>query len=157
VTKWLDGDERSAWLALAGLMMKVPGALDAQLQRDADLTFFEYMVLAMLSEQPDLTMRMTELATITNASPSRLSHVARRLQERGLLDRARDCDDARSVNATLTQAGVEQVVAAAPRHVEHVRRLIIDVLTPDHLAQLTAIGGRIMAQVDPDWCPPAAG
>ena len=72
--QWLDGDERSTWLALAAVMVKLPAALDAQLQRDAGLSFFEYMVLAMPSERPARTMRMSELAALTHASPSRLSH-----------------------------------------------------------------------------------
>lgn len=153
-TRWLDPDERAAWLALGGIIMKLPGALDAQLQDDAGLSFFEYMVLAMLSEQPDRSIRMSDLAAMTNSSPSRLSHVAKRLENGGLVERVRDCSDARSIIATLTEAGFAKVVATAPGHVEHVRELVIDALTPTQLEQLHIIGTRIMAKVDPEWCPP---
>src|SRR5688500_12599021 len=85
--RWLDADERAAWLSLAGVMTLLPSALDAQLQRDAGLSHFEYMVLAVLSEQPTRTMRMSDLASFANGSLSRLSHVARRLEEQGFLTR----------------------------------------------------------------------
>jgi DNA-binding MarR family transcriptional regulator len=152
--RWLDHDERAAWLALSGLVMKLPGALDAQLQEDAGLSFFEYMVLAMLSEQSDRSIRMSDLAAMTNSSPSRLSHVARRLEDGGYLERSRDCSDARSINAVLTDAGYAKVVQSAPGHVEHVRKMVIDALTPRQLGELQTIGRKIMAEVDPGWCPP---
>lgn len=154
MVQWLNPEERAAWLALGGMLMKLPNALDAQLHRDANLTFFEYMVLAMLSEQDDRTLRMSELATATNASPSRLSHVARRLEAQGFLTRARDYDDARSINATLTDEGWDKVVEAAPGHVQRVRELVIDNLTKAQLRDLRSIGARVMPHLDPDWCPP---
>ena len=82
--RWLDADERLTWLVLVSLLQTLPGALDAQLQRDSGLSFFEYMVLAMLSEQEDRTLRMSRLAAVTNGSMSRLSHVAAKLERRGL-------------------------------------------------------------------------
>src|SRR3954453_17231632 len=85
--KWLSPDEREAWLGLAAVLELLPGVLDAQLRRDADLTQFEYYVLAMLSEASERTMRMTELAATTNATLPRLSHVVRRLADRGLVDK----------------------------------------------------------------------
>ena len=114
---WLDEDERSLWLSLTCVVMKLPTALDAQLQKRAELTFFEYLLLAMLSEQPSCTLKMSELASITNASLSRLSHVARRLESRGLLTRSEDAEDRRCTNATVTKAGLSLVEAAAPEHV----------------------------------------
>jgi len=153
---WLDPDERAAWLALGGLIMKLPGALDSQLHADSGLSFFEYMVLAMLSEQPDRTIRMSDLAAMSNSSPSRLSHVARRLEDQGFLRRERDCSDARSINASLTDAGMAKVEGAAPGHVTRVRELVIDALTAAQLDQLRVIGEQIMHQVDPDWDPPSS-
>lgn len=147
--RWLTRDERAAWLALSGVMVKLPAALDAQLQRDAGLSFFEYMVLAMLSEQPTRTMRMSELAGMTNASLSRLSHVVKRLEQQGFLRREPDVIDGRYTNAILADTGLAKVVASAPGHVEAVRDLVIDALTPAQLRQLRLAGLRILARVDP--------
>jgi DNA-binding MarR family transcriptional regulator len=148
--RWLDADERAAWLSLAGVVTLLPGALDAQLQRDAGLSHFEYMVLAMLSERPTRTMRMSELAGLTNGSLSRLSHVARRLEGQGFLRREACQEDGRATNAVLTDAGYAKVVATAPGHVATVRRLVFDVLTPAERGQLHTIGDRILGQVVPD-------
>jgi DNA-binding MarR family transcriptional regulator len=148
--RWLDADERAAWLSLAGVVTLLPGALDAQLQRDAGLSHFEYMVLAMLSERPTRTMRMSDLAGLTNGSLSRLSHVARRLEGQGFLTRQACREDRRATNAVLTDAGHAKVVATAPGHVATVRRLVFDVLTPAQRSQLHDIGDRILGQVAPD-------
>jgi DNA-binding MarR family transcriptional regulator len=153
--RWLDPDERSAWLALAGVMIKLPAALDAQLQRDAGLSFFEYMVLAMLSERPQRMMRMSELAAVTNASLSRLSHVASRLEKQAFLRREPCPGDGRAINAVLTNNGMAKVVAAAPGHAAAVRRFVFDAMTGTQRAQLLNIGTRILAKVDPAAsCPP---
>jgi DNA-binding MarR family transcriptional regulator len=152
-TKWLSSDERSTWLALAGLMIKLPAALDAQLQRDSGLSFFEYMVLAMLSERPQRTMRMSELAAVTNASLSRLSHVASRLEKQRYLRREPCPGDGRATNAVLTHAGMAKV---APGHAATVRRLVFDGMTVAQRAQLLSIGTRILANIDPPTsCPPS--
>ena len=147
--RWLDADERAAWLSLAGVMTLLPSALDAQLQRDAGLSHFEYMVLAVLSEQPTRTMRMSDLAAFANGSLSRLSHVARRLEEQGFLARQACPEDGRATNAVLTEAGWAKVVTTAPGHVETVRRLVFDALSPAQRAQLRTIGDRILGQVNP--------
>ena len=86
-TRWLDDDEMAAWIRLAAVLELLPGVLDSQLRRDADLTHFEYFVLAMLSEAPERTLRMSGLAALTNATLPRLSHVISRLEERGLVER----------------------------------------------------------------------
>ena len=83
-TRWLDAEERAAWLSLSRTIVKLPSALDAQLERDADLNYFEYLVMAMLSEQETRTLRMSQLAALSNASLSRLSHVAKRLENAGV-------------------------------------------------------------------------
>jgi DNA-binding MarR family transcriptional regulator len=147
--RWLDGEERAAWLGLVRLMTKLPPALDAQLQRDAGVSFFEYSVLAMLSEQPDRTLRMSHLATLTTASLSRLSHVAKRLEAHGLMRRALDPGDGRCTNAILTDAGLELVTRTAPAHVTEVRELVIDAVPPALLRQLRLASESILAQLDP--------
>jgi DNA-binding MarR family transcriptional regulator len=126
------------------------GVLEAQRPRDSDLTHFEYWVLAMLSEAPTRTLRMTSLASRTSGSLSRLSHVVTRLEGRGLLERFPCPEDRRATNARLTDAGWDVVVAAAPGHVETVRDYVVDALTPRQLAQLTEIAGAILDRLDPE-------
>lgn len=125
-----------------------PRGLDRQLQRDAGLSRFEYMTLAMLSEQPARTLGMSDLAAATDASLSRLSHVAKRLERQSLLRRAPDPDNGRYTNAIRTDAGTDLVVASAPGHVAAVRELVIDPLSPAQLGQLRAAGERILARVE---------
>ncbi|WP_433019108.1 MarR family winged helix-turn-helix transcriptional regulator [Kribbella sp. CA-294648] len=131
------------------MLFKLPGVLDYQLQRDSGLTHFEYVVMAGLSESPDHTRRMSDLAGFANGSLSRLSHVVKRLEKRGFVIRRPDAEDGRITVAELTDAGYEQVVAAAPGHVAAVREYVIDALTPEQLGQLKAIGDQVHRKVDP--------
>ncbi len=103
--RWLSPDELRAWLPVGGLLLKLPAALDAQMQRDSGLSHFEYLVLANLSEAPDRTRRMSELAALANGSLSRLSHVVKRLEARGWVERKACPTDGRYTNAVLTAAG----------------------------------------------------
>jgi DNA-binding MarR family transcriptional regulator len=108
----------------------------------------EYQVLAMLSESPAQTMRMSSLAEVTNASLSRLSHLVDRLETRGFVRREPDRTDGRFTNAILTEKGLETLADAAPAHVEHVRSLVIDILTPEQLRRLGRDAARIMTRID---------
>jgi DNA-binding MarR family transcriptional regulator len=112
--------------------------LDAQLERDADLNFFEYTVMAMLSEQPTRTLGMSQLAAVTSASLSRLSNVVKRLERRGYLRRQTDPSDGRCTQAVLSDAGMAKVVETAPGHVAAARHFVIDAVTPAQLRQLRA-------------------
>jgi DNA-binding MarR family transcriptional regulator len=147
---WLSEQERAAWVRLVALVELLPGVLDGQLRRDAGLSNFEYFVLAMLSESPDRVLRMTELAARTNATLPRLSHVVSRLEERGLIERTPCAGDRRATNARLTEAGWAKVQETAPGHVAHVRRQVIDALTPEQVAQLGVIAEAILRRLDPD-------
>jgi DNA-binding MarR family transcriptional regulator len=158
-TRWLDADERATWLTLSRIIVKLPSALDAQLERDADLNYFEYLVMAMLSEQETRTLRMSQLAALTNASLSRLSHVAKRLEARGFLRRDPDPDDGRFTRAVLSDAGFDKVVQSARGHVTAVRELVFDALTPLEQRQLRESIGAILTRVDPgnsSWPQPPA-
>nr|WP_246321804.1 MarR family transcriptional regulator [Nocardioides panzhihuensis] len=139
----------AAWLRLIAIVELLPGVLDSQLRRDAGLTHFEYFVLAMLSETEDRTLRMTALAHRTNATLARLSHVVRRLEERGLVERFPCPEDARATNARLTAGGWDAVVAAAPGHVVNVRSHVLDGLTAEQVRQLTDVGDALLARLDP--------
>lgn len=147
--RWLSEEERAAWLATAAVMITLPAALDARLQQDANLTFFEYMVLAVLSEHPDRTMRMSDIAAGVSASLSRLSHAVARLEKQGLLCRFRVPGPGRRSNARLTDAGYAKVVAAAPDHVAAARDYFIDALEPADLAVMQRIGTAVASRINP--------
>lgn len=153
---WLSTDERSAWLGFVGMLMKFPAALDSQLEHDQHLNFFEYMVLALLSEESDRTLQMSDLAGLTSASLSRLSHAVTRLEKQGFLRRERLPGTGRRTAVILTDNGLAKVVEAAPGHVRRVRELLIDAVTADELAALASAGSKVLARIDPDdTCPSA--
>jgi len=149
-TRWLDTGEMAAWVRLAAVLELLPAALDAQLRRDAQLTHFDYYVLAMLSEAPDRTLRMTALAEQTAATLARLSHVVQRLEGRGLVERFPCPEDRRATNARLTPAGWAKVEESAPGHVATVREYVIDALTPEQVVQLGQIADAVLHRLDPD-------
>ena len=146
--RWLDAEEREVWLALVGVMIRVPAELDRQLQRDSNMSHFEYQVLAGLSDAAERTMRMSDLAEFTEGSLPRLSQVVGRLERRGWVARRPDPTDGRYTLATLTDDGFAELERAAPGHVEAVRRLVFDPLSPTQHAQLAAIGRAILGGLD---------
>ncbi|WP_309146585.1 bifunctional helix-turn-helix transcriptional regulator/GNAT family N-acetyltransferase [Curtobacterium sp. MCBD17_021] len=149
-TPWLSREQLRAWMGFVAVMELLPAALDQQLQRDADLTLFDYMVIAMLSERESRTLRMSVLASATNASLPRLSHVVSRLEKRGLVARCPSSEDRRATDVRLTDAGFDHIVAAAPDHVRTARRLVIDALTDEQVAELDTISRVLLTRVDPD-------
>ena len=146
--RWLDDDEQRAWRGLVALLLRLPAALERQLQADAGLTHFEYFVLALLSEADARTLRLSHLAAQADASLSRLSHVITRLERRGLVRREPCPEERRATNAVLTDDGFTLVVATAPGHVAEVRRRVFDALSQREIAQLERVCARILAQVD---------
>ena len=146
--KWLTAAELDSWLSLVRLMTWLPWSIDQQLQHDSDLGMVEYQVLAMLSNAPARTMRMSSLAEVTNASLSRLSHLVKRLEGRGLVRREPDPADGRFTNAILTEKGFQTLAEAVPGHVAHVRSLVIDVLSPEQLRRLGLAADRVMSRID---------
>ncbi|MFF0384320.1 MarR family winged helix-turn-helix transcriptional regulator [Streptomyces sp. NPDC004286] len=149
-TRWLDSQEMRAWVRLIAVLELLPGVLDAQLRRDAELTHFDYHVLVVLSQASEGQLRMTALAERTNATLPRLSHVVRRLEERGLVARFPCPEDKRATDAHLTEAGREKLAAAAPGHVATARYNVIDALTPEQLDQLAGIADAVLQRLDPD-------
>src|SRR3954468_12294401 len=148
MTRWLDEDELRAWLRLAGVMLKLSPALDSQLQRDSDLTHFDYLCLAMLSESEDHTLAMSELATLANATLSRLSHVISKLERRGWVARRPSPHSRRVTLVRMTAEGYQVLVDAAPGHVENVRDLVFEGLTPEDTAALERIAGHIVDRIE---------
>jgi DNA-binding MarR family transcriptional regulator len=146
--RWLNEDDRKAWVAFARMLIWLPAALDDQLQRDSGLSHFEYGILAALSEVGTATLRMSELAIYANGSLSRLSRAVARLEDRGWVARTPDPADGRYTLATLTDNGRAVLVEAAPGHVEAVNRLVFDVLTRVQARQLGIIARRILSAID---------
>ena len=149
-TQWLSRDQLATWVRLVGVLELLPGALDSQLRRDAGLTHFDYQVLAMLSEAPDRTLRMTALGEQTAATLARLSHVVQRLESRGLVERFPCPQDRRATIARLTEAGRQKILESAPGHVDLVRRTVFDGLTAEQTARLREIADAILPRLDPD-------
>jgi DNA-binding MarR family transcriptional regulator len=149
-SKGLNRGEQAAWVRLASVLELLPNVLDSQLRSDAGLMHFEYFVLAMLSEAPERTLRMSALAAQTNSTPPRLSHVVKRLEDRGLVERLPCPDNARATNAHLTTAGWRKVREAAPGHAATVRDNVIDALTVEQVRQLVDITEAILGRLDPE-------
>src|SRR4051794_1445783 len=146
--RWLSTSEQKAWLALFGLVLKLPAALDAQLQRDSGLRMFEYFVLSSLSMRPGRIAQMSELASIVNGSQSRLSNVVKRLEQRGLVRREPCPGNGRHINAILTDEGWKLVQAAAPGHVSAVRHYVFDLLDACEVDFVREIGQRVLERAD---------
>ncbi|MEP6630268.1 MAG: MarR family transcriptional regulator [Lapillicoccus sp.] len=158
-TRWLTEEESLAWRAVMSMMLRIPGPLDAQMQRDSGITLFDYLALSYLSMATDRTLRMSELAAVTNGSLSRLSNVVKRLEQRGWVVREPDPTDGRYTLAHLTDEGHAVVEAAAPGHVEAVRHYVIDPLTAAQQRTLTEVADRLQQQRarEGDTSPELAG
>jgi DNA-binding MarR family transcriptional regulator len=125
-------------------------ALDRQLQRDSGMPHAYYLILAMLSEAPDRTLNMGQLAEIAHSSPSRLSHAVSRLEEAGWVRRSKRPPDRRTTLAQLTDEGFDVLATAAPGHVEEVRQLVFDRLTPAQLRVLSEVFANLHEGLDPE-------
>lgn len=147
---WLPAPDLEAWLSLVSLSTLLPAALDTQLTKDSGITHFDYMVMAMLAEAQDRTLRMSELATRTNGSLSRLSHVVKKLEAKRLVERVACETDGRATNAHLTRQGFEAWLDSAPRHLEEVRRIVFETLSPAEIEAMKTISQKLTAKLDPE-------
>ncbi|MBW3663663.1 MAG: MarR family transcriptional regulator [Actinobacteria bacterium] len=146
--RWLTDPEQHAWRRLAAVVLKLPSELERQLQQDADVSHFEYWVMALLSEAPERRLQLSDLAAQANASLSRLSHVVTRLEKRGWVAREPCEHDARASYAVLTEAGWDKVVATAPGHAEAVRGFVFDGLDDGDVADLARVCDAILERLD---------
>ena len=143
-TRWLEPDELETWLSYVAATTLLEGALDRQLQRDAGMPHAYYQILAMLSDAPDRSLRMSQLAAITQSSQSRLSHAVARLECKGWVRRKPCAEDRRSTYAQLTEEGFAALAAAAPGHVATVRQHLFDRLTREQVDQLRQISRAVL-------------
>lgn len=155
--RWLGADELAAWMSYVAATALLESELDRQLQRDSGMPHAYYQILAMLSEVPGRTLRMSDLAEITQSSQSRLSHAVTRLERRGWICRRPCPDDRRSTLATLTDAGFAALAAAAPGHVRTVRQYLFDRLSFEQVRQLRDICATVVSGISADGplCRPA--
>jgi len=142
--RWLTDEQQQAWRRFVEVLVKMPAALEAQLQRDAGLTHMGYIVLFTLSERSDRRLSMSRLAKDVSASLSRLSHVVARLEAQGWVRRERDPDDGRVQIAVLTDAGYTKIVSSAPGHAEAVQQLVFDRLSPAQVRQLVKLADALL-------------
>ncbi len=133
--RWLTEDEQNAWRAWLEVSALLPDRLNRDLIEQRGITLADYVILVHLSEEPDRRLRMSDLADRTSSSRSRLSHQIDRMEAAGLVTREVCSDDKRGTFAVLTASGWDTIVAAAPDHVESVRRNLIDVLGPDRFTR----------------------
>ncbi|GGN06812.1 MarR family transcriptional regulator [Lentzea pudingi] len=147
--EWLNAEEKDAWTGLVSLLLLMPGRLEAPLQQESGLSLFDYLVLSHVSEAPDRTMRMSELAHLANGSLSRLSNVVKRFEQRGWVVRSPDPDDGRYTVAFLTDEGYEVVEAAAPTHLRTVRQFVLDPLSAADRQALTRIAAKLSVTIPP--------
>ena len=145
----MDDLESRAWLALVWTSELLPAALNAQLQSDAGLTHFEFMVLSTLQQAQGSALRTKDLADAVNSTMPRLSRVVGKLADRGLVERSGGTDDARVVNVRLTTAGRRDLVRAVPAHIALARELVIDRLTPAQQRALVDALEPLVDRLDP--------
>jgi DNA-binding MarR family transcriptional regulator len=155
-TRWLDQEEQRTWRSFITASRLLWDQVERQLQQCAGIPHAYYEILVRLSEAPEHTLRMSQLASTSLSSRSRLSHAVARMEESGWIRRLPYADDRRGALAQLTDEGMARLEAAAPAHVEQVRSLLFDPLTPDQLAALREISDRLAAHLSdtPRW--PAA-
>jgi DNA-binding MarR family transcriptional regulator len=137
--RWLDADEQRVWRAYLTLTRLLASELDRELQQQSGIPHTYYEILVRLSEAPDRTLRMSQLAAASDSSRSRLSHAVTRLEELGWVRRDNCATDRRGLFAILTDEGFAALVAAAPGHVESVRQHLFDKLSGEQVEQLGVI------------------
>jgi DNA-binding MarR family transcriptional regulator len=150
MTRWLDDDQQRSWRAWLALEQLLPDRLSRSLQASHGLTGADYEILVRLSEEPERRMRMSELATRTLSSRSRLSHQIDRMETAGLVERETCLSDGRGANAVLTDLGWKALVEAAPAHVTYVRENFVDVLTPEEFEALGNACAKVVAHLNAD-------
>ncbi|MER5997713.1 MarR family transcriptional regulator [Nonomuraea angiospora] len=151
MTRWLNDDEQRAWRAFGLASRLLTDRLERDLLAGAGMPPTYYELLVLLSEAPERTMRMSELAHWTNSKPSRISHAVNKLEEKGWVRREHCVDDRRGWLAVLTDDGLAALRATAPRHVASVREHLIDLLTPEQLRQLEDISQVLLDHlIEPD-------
>jgi DNA-binding MarR family transcriptional regulator len=147
--RWLDGQEQAVWRAFLDMHARLNAQLSREMQERAGISIADFSVLVQLSEHVHDRMRVLELARALRWEKSRLSHQLTRMTQRGLVERQNCSDDRRGAFVALTQRGRATIEAAAPHHVEAVRRYLFDQLDPEQVATLGAVSQVVIDQLEP--------
>lgn len=145
--RWLTAREQQTWLAYRQMRTLLDLQLARDLAADSELSEPDYDVLSTLSEAPGSRWRAGDLARRLSWSTSRLTHHTIRMQARGLVERETIADDARGTTLRLTDEGLATLQAAAPPHVESVRKHFMDLLTRDEVETLHAISQKVVTHL----------
>jgi DNA-binding MarR family transcriptional regulator len=152
--RWLDEDEQRAWRSFQVMQARLNAQLARDLSTHSELSYQDYMVLVALTAQPDGRLRLTRLGHELGWEKSRISHQVTRMAERGLVQKCRSGDDGRGALVQVSPLGRERIEAAAPSHVEAVRRLFVDRLTRQQLEDLAVVAHTVLAAVvSEEQCP----
>ncbi|SDP08971.1 transcriptional regulator, MarR family [Actinacidiphila guanduensis] len=148
--RWLTPVEERAWRGLLRMHDLVVGEAGRVMQSEYGLSGAEYPVLAELSRVPGGRLRILELTKVLGWEKSRVSHQLARMVKRGILAREECVEDGRGAYVMITPAGRAAIEAAAPRHVEDVRRLLLDHLTPGQVVMLAEIAETVIEKNSTD-------
>ncbi|MEU9919693.1 MarR family winged helix-turn-helix transcriptional regulator [Streptomyces sp. NPDC051001] len=148
--RWLTPEEELAWRAFVRLHERLGGGLGRQLQTESNMSTADFGVLVELTDVPEGRQRFLDLAQSLEWEKSRMSHHISRMAKRGLVTREECPEDGRGAFVVITDAGREAIEAAAPRHVEAVRTLFLDHVTPAELRVLADISDRVVGKLDED-------
>lgn len=147
-TRWLNDEEQGMWRRYRHMNQLLELAVERQLQRDASMSQSDYSVLVTLSEVDGSGLRARQLGAALGWDRSRVSHQVRRMEGRGLVAKSECAEDGRGTIVTLTEEGADAIASVAPKHVEKVRELFIDLLTSDEVRELTDIYERVVSRID---------
>ena len=148
MTEWLSDEQQTSWRAWIAATTLLDARLSRELTEAHGLTIADFEILVRLSESDERWLHMSELADRTLSSRSRLSHQIDRMEKDGLVARACCPHDRRGQHAVLTDHGFQTLVAAAPTHVEGVRRYVVDAMTPAEFTALGVASAKITAALD---------
>ncbi|MFJ8808360.1 MarR family winged helix-turn-helix transcriptional regulator [Streptomyces sp. NPDC102490] len=146
--RWLDPEQKAAWESFIRMQETLIGRLSRRVHVDSGLSAADYTVLVSLTERGNGRMRFLDLAKLVEWEKSRMSHQVTRMAKRGLVAREECPDDGRGAFIVATPAGYKAIEEAAPQHVEHVRRLFIDALTPNQLTTLGRLSQRVLDHME---------
>ncbi|MGW0331696.1 MarR family winged helix-turn-helix transcriptional regulator [Streptomyces sp. NPDC003011] len=146
--QWLTPGEEGAWRGFVRMQEQLGGRLSRHLQSESDLSTADFAVLVDLSEAPGGRKRHADLAKCLEWEKSRMSHQVSRMAKRGLVVRRECPEDGRGAFVVITPAGRETIAAAAPRHVEAVRRLFVDLLAPEELRLYAGVANRVAERIE---------
>jgi|SRR6476469_7995827 DNA-binding MarR family transcriptional regulator len=146
--RWLTAEEQRVWRRWMTLNAQLSATLQRELQDDAGLSTQDYEVLVHLTDNAEGRMRVTDLARLMQWERSRVSHHVTRMERRHLVQRVECAEDGRGAFVVITQQGRAAIEQAAPGHVNTVRRLVFDVLSPEEVDSFGAIIDKALAQLD---------